>query len=62
MNAKKVIVKGAREHNLKGINVEIPREQLVIITGLHLVCGGPTALRRIPLSLRTPILGTDAEA
>jgi excinuclease ABC subunit A len=34
MNAKKVIVKGAREHNLKGINVEIPREQLVIITGL----------------------------
>src|SRR5229473_3880861 len=29
-----IIVKGAREHNLKNIAVEIPREQLVVITGL----------------------------
>jgi len=27
-------VKGAREHNLKGIDVEIPRNQLVVITGI----------------------------
>ena len=27
-------VKGAREHNLKNIDVEIPRDKLVIITGL----------------------------
>ncbi|HEX32562.1 MAG TPA: ATP-binding cassette domain-containing protein, partial [Candidatus Acetothermia bacterium] len=27
-------VKGAREHNLKNIDVEIPREKLVVITGI----------------------------
>lgn len=29
-----ISVRGAREHNLKDINVEIPREKLVVITGL----------------------------
>jgi len=27
-------IKGAREHNLKNIDVEIPRDKLVVITGL----------------------------
>jgi len=31
---KKIVVKGAREHNLKNIDVEIPRDKLVVITGL----------------------------
>jgi excinuclease ABC subunit A len=31
---KKIIVKGAREHNLKNVDVEIPRDKLVVITGL----------------------------
>jgi len=31
---KYIVVKGAREHNLKNINVKIPREKLVVITGL----------------------------
>ena len=30
----KLIIKGARQHNLKNINVEIPRDKLVVITGL----------------------------
>jgi excinuclease ABC subunit A len=31
---KNIEVRGAREHNLKNINVDIPRDQLVVITGL----------------------------
>ena len=34
MSLEKIIVKGAKEHNLKNIDVEIPREKLVVITGL----------------------------
>jgi excinuclease ABC subunit A len=32
--SEKIIIQGAREHNLKNINAEIPRNKLVIITGL----------------------------
>ncbi len=34
MNAEKIVIKGAREHNLKGINLEIPRDKFVVFTGL----------------------------
>ena len=30
----KIIIRGAREHNLKNIDLEIPRDKLVVITGL----------------------------
>ncbi len=31
---KKIIIKGAREHNLKNVDVEIPKDQLVVFTGI----------------------------
>ena len=31
---KKILIKGAKEHNLKNISLEIPKEKLVVITGL----------------------------
>jgi excinuclease ABC subunit A len=34
MPSKEIFVKGAREHNLKNIDVRIPRDRLVVITGL----------------------------
>ena len=34
MVSNKIIIKGAREHNLKNIDVDIPRDKLVVITGL----------------------------
>lgn len=34
MALKKIVVKGAKEHNLKDITVEMPRDQLIVITGL----------------------------
>ena len=34
MIADNIIIRGARQHNLKNINVDIPREKLVVITGL----------------------------
>ncbi|HVA39151.1 MAG TPA: ATP-binding cassette domain-containing protein, partial [Candidatus Binataceae bacterium] len=32
--ADRIVIKGAREHNLKNIDIEIPRGKLVVITGL----------------------------
>jgi len=34
MSQKKIVVKGAKMHNLKNIDVEIPRDKLTVITGL----------------------------
>ena len=34
MALDKLIVRGAREHNLKDVDLEIPRDKLVVITGL----------------------------
>ena len=34
MNQNSIVIKGAREHNLKNIDLEIPRDKLVVLTGL----------------------------
>src|SRR5574337_470953 len=34
MNNNVIAIRGAREHNLKGINVNIPRDQITVITGV----------------------------
>lgn len=34
MSLDKIVVRGAREHNLKNITVEIPRDKLVVLTGI----------------------------
>jgi len=34
MKSEKIKIHGARQHNLKNIDVELPRNKLVIITGL----------------------------
>jgi excinuclease ABC subunit A len=34
MQDDKIIIRGAREHNLKGINLELPRNKLIVVTGL----------------------------
>jgi excinuclease ABC subunit A len=34
LSTGKIIIKGARQHNLRNIDVEIPRDKLVVITGL----------------------------
>ena len=34
MNINEIIIKGAREHNLKNINLIIPRNKLIVMTGL----------------------------
>ena len=31
---KNIVIKGAREHNLKNIDVTIPRDQMIVLTGL----------------------------
>ena len=34
MPSDKIVVRGAREHNLKNVDVEMPRDRLIVITGL----------------------------
>ena len=31
---KNIVIKGAREHNLKGIDVTLPRDKMIVLTGL----------------------------
>ncbi len=33
-NIRNISIRGAREHNLKNVNLEIPRDKLIVFTGL----------------------------
>ena len=57
--AKSIIIKGARVNNLKNIDLTIPRDQLVVLTGLSgsgksslafdtLYAEGPNVIRLLP--------------
>ena len=70
---KFIEIRGAREHNLKSVDVDIPRDRLVVHhrpVGLgqvlarlrHDLCRGPAPLRREPVGLRPPVPRHDAEA
>lgn len=34
MQSNEIVIKGAREHNLKNVDVTIPRDKLIVLTGL----------------------------
>ena len=34
MKGPSIVVKGAREHNLKGVDIELPKNKLIVMTGL----------------------------
>ena len=34
MQSKEIVIKGAREHNLKNISITLPRDKLIVMTGL----------------------------
>ena len=34
MGENAIVIRGAREHNLKNIDLEIPRDKLVVISGI----------------------------
>lgn len=67
---KNIIIKGARVHNLKNIDVTIPRDKLVVLTGLSgsgksslafdtIFCRGSAQIYGKSVVIRKTVFGTD---
>jgi excinuclease ABC subunit A len=70
---KSITIRGAREHNLKNVDLDLPRNSLIVMTGLsglgqvlarlrHDLCRGPAPLCRKPVGLCAAVSRDDAEA
>ena len=71
MSTDKIVIKGAREHNLKNVDVTIPRDKLIVMTGLSGSGKSSLAFDTIyadapvhgkPVQLCPPVFGPDGEA
>ena len=72
-NDLKITIQGAREHNLKNVDLEFPRNRMVVFTGLsgfgqilvgvrYAVRRGPAQVCRIAVGVRAPVSGADGQA
>ena len=59
---KYITIKGAREHNLKNIDIQIPRDQFVVLTGLSGSGKSSLAFDTIYVVLCTAVLRTCGQA
>ena len=73
MRPDTIVIRGAREHNFKGVDVELPRDRLVVLTGVSgsgksslafdtLYAEGQRRYVGVPLRLRPPVPGHQPEA
>ncbi len=71
--ADQLIIRGAREHNLKDVSLDLPRDSLIVFTGLsgsgksslgvrHDLRRGPAPLRRVAVGVRPPVPRPDGQA
>ena len=71
--ADQLIIRGAREHNLKDISLDLPRDSLIVFTGpvrvrqvqpglRHDLRRGPAPLRRVAVGVRPPVPRPDGQA
>ena len=49
---KKIVIKGAKEHNLKNISLEIPKDKFVVITGCQVQENHPWLLIQYTLKVK----------
>ncbi len=72
-SADRLVIRGAREHNLKDVSLDLPRDALIVFTGLsgsgqvlagvrHDLRRGPAALRRVAVVLRPAVPRADGQA